>query len=41
MSLFVAIALAFDEAMRPRVMMVMSFAWLLPAFVGPPLAGAL
>lgn len=39
-SLFVAIALAFDEAMRPRVMMVMSFAWLLPAFVGPPLAGS-
>lgn len=38
-SLYVVIAHAFDEATRPTMMTVLSAAWVVPAFVGPPVAG--
>ncbi len=39
LALFVTIALTFDGAERAKVLGALSFVWLLPAFVGPPLAG--
>lgn len=41
LSLFVVVALAFRGAERANVMTWFSFMWLLPAFVGPPVAGYL
>lgn len=38
LSLSVTIAHAFPAKERPRVMALVSFCWLLPAFVGPPIA---
>lgn len=39
LSFYVVLALAFDGAERAKVLGWASFAWLLPAFVGPPIAG--
>lgn len=41
LTLSVTVAHAFDGADRPRVMALISFCWLLPAFVGPPIAAAI
>ena len=38
-AVMVLIARAYDEAQRARLMMWFSACWMLPAFVGPPLAG--
>lgn len=38
-SLFVLIALVFSEAERAKVMTLLSAAWVVPGFVGPPIAG--
>lgn len=38
-SLYVLVAHAFDEGSRPRMMTVISAAWVVPAFIGPPVAG--
>ncbi len=39
LALFVTIALTFDGAQRAKVLGGLSFVWLLPAFIGPPIAG--
>lgn len=41
LTLSVTVAHAFDGRDRPKVMALISFCWLLPAFVGPPIAAAL
>lgn len=41
LSLFVIIALAFPPERRPVVMSMLSFCWVLPAFVGPPVSAVL
>lgn len=38
LALFVTIALTYDGAQRASVLGALSFVWLLPAFVGPPIA---
>lgn len=38
-SLFVLIALVFEDAQRARVMTLISAAWVVPGFVGPPISG--
>ncbi|MEO7588013.1 MAG: MFS transporter [Arachnia sp.] len=38
LALFVTIALVYDGAQRATVLGALSFVWLLPAFVGPPIA---
>ena len=38
LALFVTIALTFDGAQRAKVLGALSFVWLLPAFIGPPIA---
>lgn len=38
LALFVTIALTFDGAQRASVLGALSFVWLLPAFIGPPIA---
>lgn len=38
LTLLVTVAHGFEAHERPRVMALVSFCWLLPAFVGPPLA---
>ena len=38
LALFVTIALTFDGAQRATVLGALSFVWLLPAFIGPPIA---
>jgi MFS family permease len=38
-ALYIVVARAYDEALRPRVFAVMSGAWILPSIVGPALAG--
>ena len=38
LALFVTIALTFDGAQRASVLGGLSFVWLLPAFIGPPIA---
>jgi MFS family permease len=38
-SLYVVVARAYPEAMRPRVFSAMSAAWVLPSIVGPALSG--
>jgi MFS family permease len=38
-ALYVVVARAFDESLRPRVFAAMSSAWVLPSVVGPLLAG--
>ena len=38
-AVMVLIARAYDEAQRARLMMWFSACWMIPAFVGPPLAG--
>jgi MFS family permease len=40
-SLYVVVARAFPESLRPRVFSAMSSGWILPALVGPPIAGLL
>ncbi|MGX7730815.1 MFS transporter [Rhodococcus sp. 2H158] len=40
-SLYVVVAAAYPEQLRARVFTVLTSAWLLPALLGPPLAGAL
>ncbi|WP_130874583.1 MFS transporter [[Pseudopropionibacterium] massiliense] len=41
LSLFVVIALAFPAGRRPAVLAMLSFCWVLPAFLGPPVSAAL
>lgn len=41
LALFVVIALVWAPAERPGVLAIISFMWLLPAFIGPPIAAAL
>ena len=36
---FVAIARCYEEALRPRMMAILSSAWIVPSLVGPALAG--
>jgi MFS family permease len=38
-ALYVVVARAFDESLRPRVFAAMSSAWVLPSIVGPAVAG--
>ncbi len=38
-ALYVLVGQAFDEHVRPRVFVVLTSAWVLPALVGPPVAG--
>ncbi|MDO5735248.1 MAG: MFS transporter [Propionibacteriaceae bacterium] len=38
LALFVTIAMTFDGAQRASVLGALSFVWLLPAFIGPPIA---
>jgi MFS family permease len=40
-AIYVVVARAFDEAVRPRVFAVMSSAWVLPSILGPVMAGFL
>ncbi|MGH8968678.1 MAG: MFS transporter [Actinomycetes bacterium] len=40
-ALYVVVARAFPEALRPRVFSAMSSGWIVPALVGPPIAGLL
>jgi MFS family permease len=40
-ALYVVVARAFPRALRPRVFAALSGAWVLPALVGPPVAGLL
>jgi MFS family permease len=39
--LYVVVARAFPESLRPRVFSAMSSGWILPALIGPPIAGLL
>ncbi len=39
-SIYVVVARAYDEALRPRVFAALSAAWVVPALVGPAIAGA-
>ncbi|MDP9443611.1 MAG: MFS transporter, partial [Actinomycetota bacterium] len=39
-ALYVVVARAFDESVRPRVFLFMSAAWIVPSIVGPLVAGA-
>ncbi|AQP44999.1 MFS transporter [Tessaracoccus flavus] len=41
LTLSVTVAHGFDGRSRPKVMALISFCWLLPAFIGPPVAAAL
>lgn len=41
LTLTVIVAHGFPAAERPRIMALVSFCWLLPAFVGPPIAASL
>lgn len=38
-ALYVLVGQAFSESVRPRVFVVLTSAWVLPALVGPPIAG--
>jgi MFS family permease len=40
-ALYVVVARAFPEAVRPRVFSAMSTGWIVPALIGPPIAGFL
>lgn len=40
-ALFVVVGRAFPDTLRPRVFSALSGAWVVPALVGPPIAGAL
>ena len=40
-ALYVVVARAFPDSLRPRVFSAMSSAWILPALIGPPIAGLL
>jgi MFS family permease len=40
-ALYVVVARAFPETLRPRVFSAMSAGWILPALIGPPIAGLL
>ncbi|MDQ1628522.1 MAG: hypothetical protein QOI54_2266 [Actinomycetota bacterium] len=40
-ALYVVVARAFPEALRPRVFSAMSSGWIVPALIGPPIAGLL
>jgi len=40
-AVFVCVAWAYGEAQRPRMFTYLSTAWVLPAFVGPPVAAAI
>ncbi len=40
-ALYVVVARAFPESLRPRVFSAMSSGWILPALLGPPIAGFL
>jgi MFS family permease len=40
-ALYVVVARAFPRALRPRVFSALSGAWVLPALIGPPVAGLL
>lgn len=40
-ALYVVVARAFPESMRPRVFSAISSGWILPALIGPPIAGLL
>ena len=40
-ALYVVVARAFPDSLRPRVFSAMSSGWILPALVGPPIAGLL
>ena len=41
LTLYVVIALAFPAGRRPAVLAMLSFCWVLPAFLGPPISAAL
>ena len=41
LTLYVVIALAFPAERRPAVLAMLSFCWVLPAFLGPPVSAAL
>jgi MFS family permease len=40
-ALYVVVARAFPDTLRPRVFSAMSSGWILPALIGPPIAGLL
>jgi MFS family permease len=40
-ALYVVVARAFPESLRPRVFSAMSSGWIIPALIGPPIAGLL
>jgi MFS family permease len=40
-ALYVVVARAFPESLRPRVFSAMSSGWIVPALIGPPIAGLL
>ena len=40
-AIFVSVARAYDDAQRPKIFTYLSAAWVLPAFVGPPVAAAI
>jgi MFS family permease len=40
-ALYVVVARAFPDSLRPRVFSAMSSAWIVPALIGPPIAGLL
>jgi len=41
LTLYVVIALAFPAGRRPAVLAMLSFCWVLPAFLGPPISSAM
>jgi MFS family permease len=40
-AVYVVVGAVYDESLRPRMFSVLSAAWVLPALIGPPIAGAL
>jgi MFS family permease len=40
-AIFVSVARAYDDVQRPKIFTYLSAAWVLPAFVGPPVAAAI
>jgi MFS family permease len=40
-AIYVVVGAVYDEALRPRMFSVLSAAWVLPALIGPPIAGVL
>jgi MFS family permease len=40
-AVYVVVGAVYDESLRPRMFSVLSAAWVLPALIGPPIAGVL